>query len=141
MSSFTLNEIRILGHVGADPENITTKKGSVMTTFNVATNNNYKNGSDEWITETTWHRVQAFDINENVLNNIKKGTMVYVVGRFENKKIEDKWYSYISPNIVKVVNLGKKEDSKPTSDKNEFAANRSNGPAVVDTFEEEEFVF
>jgi single-strand DNA-binding protein len=62
-----------------------------MLRFSLATSNSYKNKSDEWVKETTWHNIVMWDkVAELALDKIKKGTFVKVTGKIVNRQYTDK---------------------------------------------------
>jgi single-strand DNA-binding protein len=112
--AFTLNEIRIMGHIGQDAETKFTPSGVARTTFSVATTRSFKATPDakEWTEATTWHRVIAWRVPERLLDYLKKGNFVFVKGRQENRSYEKdgdvRWVSEI------VADQGGGEDQRST---------------------------
>ena len=84
------NSVRLIGNLGKDPESMTTKSDTMITTFSLATNESYvKNG--EKITETQWHRCTAFGKKaENLKKYAKKGTQMAVDGQIKYNRYTDK---------------------------------------------------
>lgn len=79
-----MNQISIVGNVGKDPELRVTQGGKQVASFSVATTR----GRDE-SKQTTWHNVVCFDeMAENVIEAVKKGSRVVVIGRQENSTFE-----------------------------------------------------
>jgi len=76
------NRVQLIGNLGQDPEVMILEKGGKMARFSVATNETYRNGAGEKVTDTQWHQVVAWgktaDIVENYLN---KGKEVAVEGK------------------------------------------------------------
>lgn len=78
----TINQVTILGRVGHDP----LKKGTdehPAIVFSVATHNNYRYESGEFIEKTDWHRVVVFrpSLRDLVFSYLKKGQRVYISGK------------------------------------------------------------
>lgn len=85
-----VNQHILLGRLGRDPEARTTSTGTTVTSLSVATDRSVKRG-DAWEPETTWHRVVVFGKTaENCARYLKKGQMVYIVGRISIRTWEDK---------------------------------------------------
>jgi len=77
-----LNQVTLLGRVGADPQLKGTDKHPVVT-FSLATNSNIKMEGD-WIRQKTdWHRISVFKpfLRDSVHANIKKGSRVLISGK------------------------------------------------------------
>ena len=75
-------KIIIVGYLGRDPDMRYMPSGDPVTSFSVATNNQYTNANNERIKETTWFRVSAFGKQaENANQYLKKGSKVLVEGR------------------------------------------------------------
>ena len=84
------NSVRLIGNLGKDPESMTTKTDTIITTFSLATNENYtKNG--ERVSETQWHRCTAFGKKaESVKKYAKKGIQMAVDGQIKYSRYTDK---------------------------------------------------
>ena len=80
----------IIGNLGADPEMRYTPNGRPVTQFNVAVNQSTKNQqTGEWVEETDWFRVSVWgDRAERAAENLRKGTRVFVEGRFKTREFE-----------------------------------------------------
>ncbi|NJO82443.1 MAG: single-stranded DNA-binding protein [Blastochloris sp.] len=77
-----LNKIQIIGHLGADPAMRFTTQGTAVTTFRVAANY----GDD-----TEWFRVVAWEHLGEICNQyLTQGTRVYVEGRLQTRKWQDR---------------------------------------------------
>ena len=85
------NRVLLIGNLGNAPEIRKTETGKKLVRFSVATNESYKNGNGEKVTETQWHNLVAWgklaDIAEKFLN---KGTEVAVEGKLVNRNYTDK---------------------------------------------------
>ena len=57
MQKGSVNKIVLVGHLGADPESRFTPSGVAVTTFNMATNESWKNSEGEYEDRTEWHRI------------------------------------------------------------------------------------
>ena len=54
------NKVQLIGNVGREPEIVNLESGKKLAKFSVATNENYKNGNGERITDTQWHNRVAW---------------------------------------------------------------------------------
>lgn len=85
-----VNKVILIGNLGADPEVRHLEGGSVVANFNIATSESYtKNG--EKITQTEWHRIEAWDGLARVAEQyLKKGNTVFVEGKIRTDSWQDK---------------------------------------------------
>lgn len=88
----SLNKVTLIGNLGADPEVRFTPGGQAVANFNIATNERWtsKNtGQPEERTE--WHRIVVWGKQaENCRDYLSKGRQVYIEGRLQTRKWEDK---------------------------------------------------
>ena len=61
MQKGSVNKIVLVGHLGADPESRFTPSGVAVSTFNMATNESWKNKEGKQIEHTEWHSIVAWD--------------------------------------------------------------------------------
>ena len=64
------NKLTFVGHLGGEPEMRYTPAGTPVTTFNVATNDQYPNETGEIIKVTTWFRCTAWGKLGEVCNRV-----------------------------------------------------------------------
>lgn len=88
--AFSLNRITLLGNIGKDAETRFTTNNLAVTTFSLATTHSYKGKDGNWVNETTWHNIVAFNVSDFVKESLKKGKKIYVEGRLSNRSYEDK---------------------------------------------------
>lgn len=83
------NKVQLIGNLGKDPEVTELENGGKMARFSIATNETYRNGEGEKVTDTQWHQVVAWgkiaDIAENYLN---KGKEVAVEGKLVHRQYD-----------------------------------------------------
>lgn len=86
-----INKVLLIGNIGKDPEIKQIDNGAKVARFSVATNENYKDKSGEWQTQTEWHTVIAWrNLAESVERNFSKGKLVYIEGKLTHRKYEDR---------------------------------------------------
>ncbi len=86
-----LNKVMLTGHLGADPEMRYTPQGSAVTTFRVASGRTWKSSDGTQHDDTEWFRIVAWDKLGEICNQfLTKGTRVYVEGRLQTRKWQDK---------------------------------------------------
>lgn len=88
----SINKVILIGNLGSDPEVRFTSGGQAIANFNIATNERWKNkatGQPEERTE--WHRIVSFGkLAELCRDYLAKGRTVYIEGRLQTRKWEDK---------------------------------------------------
>lgn len=86
-----LNKVMIIGHLGRDPEMRYTPSGKPVTTFTVAVSRSWNSGDGERHTETEWFNIVAWgNLAETCKQYLTKGMLVYIEGRLQTRKWEDK---------------------------------------------------
>lgn len=85
------NNVKLIGHLGKNPEIHTFEKGNKKATFSLATGEKFtdKDGNQKDLTE--WHTVVAWGtIAERCQKYLKKGKEVAIDGRLTYRNWEDK---------------------------------------------------
>ncbi|MGR8918084.1 MAG: single-stranded DNA-binding protein [Gammaproteobacteria bacterium] len=87
-----LNKVMLIGNLGADPEVRYTGSGSAVANVRLATAEAWRDReSGEQQERTEWHRVVFFGrLAEIVSEYLKKGSQVYVEGRLQTRKWQDR---------------------------------------------------
>ena len=120
----SLNEVMLIGRLGADPEIRYTQDGKPVATFRIATNR-YWNEDGERKEKTDWHRIVAWNrLAEIAGEYLEKGRLVYVEGRLETRSWEDqdgikRWVTEIIARDIQMLDSrgGEKADtSEPPTD-------------------------
>lgn len=89
--SLNLNKVTVAGFVGKDPKVEYLPSGMCKATFQIATNESYKDKSGNKVDKTTWHNVQFWGKPAEIIEKyVAKGTSLYVEGKIENFSWEDK---------------------------------------------------
>ena len=87
----TLNRVQLIGRLGADPETKFTPTGKKVTHFRLAVSNRWKDKNGETKESTEWVNIEAWGrLGEVCQEYLKKGSLVFVEGRFKTDKYEDK---------------------------------------------------
>lgn len=90
-----MNRITLLGRIGQDPE-IKTVGETKVCRFSIATSEKYKNKAGEKVEDTTWHSVEAWGKQAEVIAQYcKKGDQLLVVGQQRHEKHDDKFYAKV----------------------------------------------
>ena len=87
----SVNKVILVGNLGRDPETRYTAGGDPITNVSIATTETWKDKSGEKQEKTEWHRVAFFGkLAEIAGEYLKKGSQVYVEGRLQTRKWQDK---------------------------------------------------
>jgi single-strand DNA-binding protein len=87
-----INKVILIGHLGQDPEVKYMPSGSAVANVSIATTESWKDkNTGEKQDRTEWHRVVFFArLAEIVGEYLRKGSQVYVEGRLQTRKWQDK---------------------------------------------------
>jgi single-strand DNA-binding protein len=86
-----VNKAILIGNLGSDAELKYTPNGNAVSSFAIATTENWKNKNGEKQTETQWHNIVLWNkAAEAVSQYLKKGRTVYVEGKITSRTWEDK---------------------------------------------------
>jgi single-strand DNA-binding protein len=85
-----VNRVILIGNLGKDPEVRRLENGAVVAKFSIATNENYKDKSGEWQTQTEWHDVVVWrTLAERAESTLKKGQAIYLEGKLTHRSWQD----------------------------------------------------
>ncbi|MFQ6613715.1 MAG: single-stranded DNA-binding protein [Fidelibacterota bacterium] len=91
MQKGSINRVILVGHLGSDPETRFTTAGNAVATFNLATNESWKNSEGNYEDKTEWHRCVFFGkLAETAKDILQKGQLIYMEGRLRTRQWEDK---------------------------------------------------
>ncbi|MBQ73206.1 MAG: single-stranded DNA-binding protein, partial [Planctomycetaceae bacterium] len=87
----TVNKVILIGNLGQDPELRNTNSGTAVVNLRIATNERRRNQEGQWDNHTEWHSVVAFGKTaENIGRFMKKGRQLYIEGRLQTRKWQDR---------------------------------------------------
>ena len=87
----SVNKVILVGNLGADPELKYTPSNRPVCNLSVATNEVWKDKAGQKQERVEWHRVNVWgDQAELCSKYLAKGRMVYVEGRIQTRKWQDK---------------------------------------------------
>ncbi len=90
MANGTINKVILIGRLGADPEIRYTQGNVAVVSFNLATNEAWRNSNGEIETRTDWHRIVAWrNLAEFANQYLQKGKLIYVEGKLRTRKYDD----------------------------------------------------
>jgi len=105
-----------MGNLAADPEMRTTPTGKVVTSFPLATNNEWRDSEGARQRTTDFHRIISWQGLAQICGkNLKKGSAVYVEGRLHNRSYEDKsktrhYVTEITADNVNFIHIKKEKE-------------------------------
>lgn len=87
----SVNKVILIGNLGRDPETRYMPDGGAVANVSIATTDTWKDKNGEKQEKTEWHRVAFFGkLAEIAGEYLKKGSQVYVEGRLQTRKWQDK---------------------------------------------------
>jgi single-strand DNA-binding protein len=87
----SVNKVILIGNLGRDPETRYMADGGAITNISIATTESWKDKNGDKQEKTEWHRVAFFGkLAEIAGEYLKKGSQVYVEGRLQTRKWQDK---------------------------------------------------
>jgi single-strand DNA-binding protein len=111
-----LNKVMVIGHLGKDPEMRYTPSGRPVTTFSVAVSRSWNTADGERRSETEWFNIVAWgNLAEICKQYLHKGQQVYIEGRLQTRRWEDKeGQKHTSVEVVanEMLMLGDRRDNK-----------------------------
>ena len=96
-----LNQVTLIGNLGADPEVKGGAGGTVVVKLRVATAESYKDKNGEWKERTEWHPVVGFGRGaEAAAKLLTKGARVAIEGRLTHRTYEKDGQKRYSTEVV-----------------------------------------
>jgi len=87
----SVNKVILVGNLGRDPEVRYTPDNAAITNISIATTDTWRDKNGDKQERTEWHRVAFFGkLAEIAGEYLKKGSQVYVEGRLQTRKWQDK---------------------------------------------------
>ena len=88
----SVNKVILMGNLGRDPETRFTANGAAVCNLRIATTRTWKDkASGDRREETEWHSVVLYDrLAEIAGEYLRKGRPVYIEGRLQTRKWQDK---------------------------------------------------
>jgi len=88
--SFSINEVKLIGNIGKDPEVRSMPNGTVVANFTLATTRKWKEDQNQNQERTEWHSLVAYGRNAEVIRDyLKKGTQAFFEGYLQTRKWTD----------------------------------------------------
>ena len=87
----TVNKVILVGNLGQDPDVRKTAGGSAVCNLRIATSERRKDRDGNFSEHTEWHSVVVFGKQaETVARYLQKGRQVYIEGKLQTRKWQDK---------------------------------------------------
>ncbi|QZA81934.1 single-stranded DNA-binding protein [Deefgea piscis] len=88
----SLNKVLLIGNLGRDPETRFMPNGNAVCNFSIATTESWKDKqSGQKQEKTEWHNISMYGrLAEIAGQYLKKGSSVYIEGRLQTRKWQDK---------------------------------------------------
>lgn len=126
----SVNKAIIVGNLGKDPEVRFLPNGDAVCNFSVATTESWKDKDGKKNEKTEWHNIVLFrKLAEIAGEYLKKGRPVYLEGRLQTRKWQDKEGAerYTTEIVADTMQmLGSREEAK------EIASTPATPPANFD---------
>ena len=137
-----INKVIVVGNLGADPDTRFMPSGNAVTNISVATSESWNDKeTGERQEKTEWHRVVFFGrLAEIASEYLKKGSQVYVEGKLQTRKWEDKegnerWTTEIVANQMQM--LGERMSQSVSNQDNVTKQNNSSNDFVDEEFDDD----
>ncbi|HEY6096357.1 MAG TPA: single-stranded DNA-binding protein [Gallionellaceae bacterium] len=104
----SVNKVILVGRLGKDPETRYMTNGEAVANVTLATSENWKDKSGEKQERTEWHNLVFYRrLAEIAGEYLKKGSQIYVEGRIQTRKYQDKsgQERYITEIIVNEMQM------------------------------------
>ena len=105
-----INKVILIGNLGKDPEVRYSANGGAIANITLATSESWKDkNSGEQVDKTEWHRVVFFRrLAEIAGEYLKKGSKVYIEGKLQTRKWQDKdgqdrWTTEVVANEMQML--------------------------------------
>lgn len=87
----SVNKVILVGNLGRDPEVRYTPNGDAVANYSIATTETWKDKNGMRQEKTEWHNVVMYRrLAEIAGEYLKKGSQVYIEGRLQTRKWQDK---------------------------------------------------
>ena len=137
-----INKVIIVGNLGADPDSRAMPSGNAVTNISVATSESWNDrDTGEKQEKTEWHRVVFFNrLAEIAAQYLKKGSQVYVEGKLQTRKWEDKegnerWTTEVVANQMQM--LGDRMSNDMSNDNVSSSQSSSDNDFSTDEFDDD----
>jgi len=131
-----VNQVTLIGNVGADPEIRYRQNGDPVANLRVATSKRWKDQQGQQQEHTEWHRVVFFGAVAGVIESyVRKGSQLYIQGELRTRKWQDqsgqdRWSTEIVGRDMQM--LGGRPDSQGHTGSNQAPPAQQSAPQQQD---------
>lgn len=132
----SLNQCTFIGNLGRDPEIRYSKDGKAVASFSIACSESWKDkqtGEKKELTE--WVNISAFgNLAEIIEKYLKKGSQVYISGKYKTDKYEKDGQTHYSTKIIAkdlVMLGGKAQANNEASEASQDEHNQSKSDGYI----------
>ena len=142
-----INKVIIVGNLGADPDTKSMPSGNMVANFSVATSESWNDrDTGERQEKTEWHRVVFFGRLAEIADQyLRKGSQVYVEGKLQTRKWEDRdgnerWTTEIVGNQLEMLGERMSSDSSQSNNMDQSSVRGGSGISTSKSnFNDDEF--
>ena len=141
------HRIEFIGRLGKDPELKHTPSGIPVVSFNLATTDSWKDRLGNLQEHTDWHSIVAWrGLAEICHKLVKKGARIYIEGKLQTRKIDDKngnrkhIVEILIDNMLLLDSKKNKDELSDTQDSLISDENNIDNFNFLDDIENEEFL-
>ena len=137
-----VNKVILVGTLGQDPDTRYTPSNAAVAYLSIATNETWKDKqTGEQKEKTEWHRVVMFNrLAEIATEYLRKGSQVYIEGKIQTRKWEDKegndrYTTEVVANEMQMLggrSVGNTESSSYSNNDNQSAPKSDNADSSDD---------
>ena len=114
----SLNRVQIIGRLGKDPLEKTTKKGTKFAVFTVAVDRRWKDSGGTDHKEIDWFNVEAWGrLGEICLEYLKKGRLIFLEGRLRTDRYEKdgevKYFTKVIARQMQMLDYQSQDKKEP----------------------------
>jgi len=139
-----VNKVIIVGTLGRDPEVKYLASGDAVCNLSVATSESWKNKAGEKVEKTEWHKIILFKrLAEIAGEYLSKGSSVYIEGKLQTRKWQDKnGIDHYSTEVVAgELQMLSGSGSKPKENNRPQSNSGSHTAPAQDDFDDQDIPF
>ena len=115
----SLNRLQIIGRLGKDPVEKSTKKGTKFTLFTVAVDRHWKGSDGNTKKATDWFNVEAWGrLGEICLEYLTKGRLIFLEGRLRTDRYEKdgdvKFFTKVIARRMQMLDYQSQDKKEPS---------------------------
>ena len=144
-----VNKVILIGNLGKDPEVRYSPNGGAIANITLATSESWKDkNTGEQVDKTEWHRIVFFRrLAEIAGEYLKKGSKVYIEGKLQTRKWQDKdgqdrWTTEVVANEMQMLDSkgggsGNFNQDVPAQSAPQTSQQQSAAPAPMNDFDDD----